>query len=274
MIAHDKPTNVAGSVAGWVDRVATLPRPLLLAFDVDGTLAPIVADASKARVPVVVQRALARLGALPGVQLAVITGRDYGPLRTMLPIANSYRAMEHGAVLLGPGDVRRPGLPAPALQAKLERFEAWVRDHAVPHGAELERKRASRAIHVRTLLATNPTLAEGLLHEAKRVALTVGLRPREGRALIEAELAAADKGQALRRIVRRSGARGVFFAGDDFTDMSALSQAVELGGVGLFVRSDERPQAPDGVSGAVEGPEDMAALVCGLAQRLCRRGAR
>lgn len=252
----------------WVQAIAALPRPLVLAFDVDGTLAPIVRDAAEARVPVTLQRGLRRLARVPGVHPAVITGRDWPSLRRMLPLTGMYRAVEHGGLLLPPGSNTRPAAPTAAEQAKLQAFEEWALTHAVPAGADLERKRSSRGLHVRKLAASSPEQAEALLAQAQQAAARCGLLPRHGRSIVEAELQEANKGEALRRIVAAIGARGVFFAGDDLTDLPAIEQAVAHDGVGLFVRSADRPQAPEGVSGAVEGPEEIAAIVLGLVECL------
>lgn len=248
----------------WAASVAALPRPILLAFDVDGTLSPIVERSDSARIPAEVQRNLRYLSTLPAVRLAVITGRDLGALRRMLPFAELYRAIEHGAVVLSPGELARPLPPRGAQGERLQAFADWVERQAVPAGGVLESKRASRALHVRALSRHEPERALALLREAKSVALALGLQPREGRSVLEAELVPGDKGRALRRIRRLTAARGVFFAGDDYTDEPAIACAVEDGGIGLFVASEERPQPPPKATGSLAGPQEVAELVARL----------
>jgi trehalose 6-phosphate phosphatase len=70
------------SAEGQAALVATMARRPLLAFDFDGTLAPIVARPDDARVPTAVQQRLERLGrALP---LAIVSGRRVDDVRARL----------------------------------------------------------------------------------------------------------------------------------------------------------------------------------------------
>lgn len=243
------------------EAVRELPRPLLLAFDVDGTLAPIVDRPEAARVPDELQRELRRLARAEGITVAVLTGRDQRALTRMLRVPGAYRGFEHGRVIVAPGE--RPNAPQPtrAERARLADFERWVKDEAAPAGAELEQKRASRVLHVRELAKRDPRRAESLLAQAKRVAKAAGLHVRPGRAVLEAELIPGDKGAALRTLYRKTRARGVVYCGDDVTDIPALRAATELGGIGIFVRSAERPRKPSGVRCSVPGTSDIEALV-------------
>jgi len=50
-------------------------RPLILSFDVDGTLAPIVAHPSLAQVPEATRRIIASLVTRPGVIVILVSGR-------------------------------------------------------------------------------------------------------------------------------------------------------------------------------------------------------
>ena len=86
------------------DRIVGLPRPLLLAFDVDGTLAPIVARPERARVPTATRRVLAHLAASRGIDVALVTGRDAASLRRVVRVARVWRALEHGRLVVAPGE--------------------------------------------------------------------------------------------------------------------------------------------------------------------------
>lgn len=248
-------------------RILRLPRPLLLAFDVDGTLSPIVDDPERARVPTAVGSALRRIVRASGVEVALVTGRDGAALSRMVRVPGAYRGVEHGRRVLRPGERLRAPAPTAAQRTALSRFEAWAQREAVPKGAELEVKRGSRGLHVRKLGRDAPALAEQLLKAAAQVAEDCGLHARRGRAVLEAEIEAADKGRALRQIHTATDARSVVFAGDDLTDLPAIAFAVEAGGVGLFVRSPERPEAPAGVevTATLDGPAAVASLVQAIA---------
>ncbi|MGD8862598.1 MAG: trehalose-phosphatase [Myxococcales bacterium] len=251
-----------------LERILALPRPLLLAFDVDGTLAPILDDPAAARVPVDTGKALRRLAGRRGLRVALVTGRDARSLAQMVRVPGAFRAVEHGRVVIAPGQRAGGGRLSREEHAKLDAFEQWVRKRAVPAGGELEVKAAARALHVRKLERRDPDRAAGLLAEAARMARTAGLSPRPGRAVLEAELSAGDKGIALANLVRQTRAKGVMYAGDDLTDRPAIAKASELGGVGLFVKSPERRRTPRGASGALRDQHEMGVLVRELADAL------
>jgi len=252
----------------WATRFAALPAPRLLALDVDGTLAPIAERPERARVPKRVVELLGRLTELPALHVALLTGRDPKALRRLVPLRGLWRAVEHGRRWAAPGRRLPPLRPNREERSALHAFATWAQRHALPEGAVLERKPNSVGLHVRPLLSERPQTAERLLREARERAEALGLRARAGRALLEAEAGpAADKGRALRTIVRESGARGVLFAGDDTTDVPALRAARELGGLALFVRSAERARPPE-ASGVLDGPEAVAELLEALLERL------
>lgn len=253
-------------------RILALPRPLLLAWDVDGTLAPIVDDPAQARVSEGLLENLRSLSDVPGICLALITGRDSNALAAMLSLPAAYLAVEHGAVILAPGEHSEISAVADQDRKKLTAFELWAKERAVKDGAELEVKRSSRGLHVRRLKQRNPELAADLLNEAESVANALGLTARRGRAVLEAELYRGDKGAALQDIATLSGARGVCFAGDDLTDGPAIECAVALGGVGLFVRSVERPRGPALASATLNGCADVQRLVSVLAELALHSG--
>ena len=247
------------------DAIARLPRPLLIALDVDGTLAPIVAEPDAARVPRKTRAVVRALADLPRVNVALITGRSASSLRTVAGTLEVWRGLEHGRVIVRPGEaLPRSGLD-PAARERLAAFERWAKKHATPHGARLERKGAARAVHVRELADDDPAEAKRLLRAAKIAAEKLGLHPRTGKAVLEAEAAPGDKGDALEAIRFASRSRGVVYAGDDITDYPALRRAAVLGGIGIFARSVERPDLPRGMMAAVvDGPEGVLEVLSSL----------
>lgn len=249
----------------WVEVVAALAAPRLIALDVDGTLAPIVDDPGAARVPAETVALLRRLDAKDGVRVALVTGRDASSLSSVAPLHGVWRAVEHGAVLMA------PNAPEPAHELEegrreaLEEFADQAREQWVDESVALEEKATSYAIHVRRL--EDEGRAEAILDEAEQAADELGLHARRGRAVLEAEARKGDKASALRRLIAHTGAASVLYAGDDLTDVPAIELAAERG-VGLFVTSPERPEAPEGASGALAGTDAVLALLTALADRL------
>ncbi|MEM7433775.1 MAG: trehalose-phosphatase [Myxococcota bacterium] len=248
-----------------VDRVLSLARPLLVGLDVDGTLAPIVEDPDAATIPESTMASLQRLGHADDVVLALITGRDLSSLSRMEQIDGIWRGVEHGGVVIAPGERPKPRAMTESHRDALDRFDAWTREHA--EGAFIEHKPGAIAVHVRVLAQAEPERAQEILEEAEAFANSVGLHPRQGRSLVEVEAVTGDKGEALREIFGRSRAESVFFAGDDVTDLPAIEFANQHG-VGAFVISDERTAPPGTPMTTLDGVDAVATLLADLARRL------
>ncbi len=210
-----------------VDDLVALDRPLLVALDVDGTLAPIVRDPDEATIPPQTLELLKVLASAPTVEVALITGRDLESLSRMERLDGIWRGVEHGGLVVGPGE--EP--------------------------------------HVRAIAETDPDRANRLLDEAEELATRLGLHVRKGRCVREAEALSFDKGEALRQIFERSGARSVFFAGDDVTDVPAIEFANNHG-IGAFVLSAEKPKPPSESMLVIESASEVAQLLAELSRRL------
>lgn len=187
----------------------------LLAFDFDGTLAPIVDDPAAARVPADLARCLARLGRrLP---VAVISGRAVADVQARLDFAPRWVIGNHG--------IEDPSLPGrEAARAALDAARASLRvgDAALARaGVAVEDKGYSIALHYR--LAPDPVAAmaaiDGLLEPLGERVARFG-----GKAVVNLHAPGApDKAHALAALRERAGARAVFFAGDDVNDEPAFA---------------------------------------------------
>ncbi len=270
-------------VEALLQGVLELPRPLLLAWDVDGTLAPITADPTATAVPKHVVTLLDELGCVPDVEVALVTGRDVDTLQMLAPVQRAWRAVQHGAILYAPltlspdatsepdvtvsgnpigqenniapgAEVWRVPLPPSEQVIALEAFIAWAQDQLVTLGAGLETKFGSAAVHVRQMMETQPHQAREVLTCALEYALEHSLPVRQGRALIEVDLMCGNKGDALQKLVEVTGARGVSYCGDDWTDVPALERVQSLQGMAAFVLSEDRPVP------LVEGVETLSSV--------------
>lgn len=188
-------------------------RPLLVASDYDGVLAPLVDVPSEAYPEPGIAEVLARLSAVPGVTVALVSGRGLADLQATSGITGDLRWIgSHGAEFDGPltGDLadRRDDLVA--------RLEPLVT--GTP-GARLEVKPASVAVHVRQV-ADRPAAA-ALLEQA-RAAVDSSLTMKPGKDVFEVAVTDADKGSAVRRLAAEIGARAVLYLGDDVTDEDVL----------------------------------------------------
>jgi trehalose 6-phosphate phosphatase len=184
-------------------------RPLLVASDYDGVLSPLVDDPSAAVPQPGAAEALARLAAVPGVTVALVSGRGVADLQRTSGLTGAYRWVgSHGAEFDGP------------LTGELaDRRDALARQLApvvaeVP-GARLEVKPASVAVHVRQV--PDAAAGEALLERAGALA-DPSVTRKPGKAVLELAVTDADKGSALRRLRDELGAGAAVYLGDDVTD--------------------------------------------------------
>jgi trehalose 6-phosphate phosphatase len=205
------------------------------------------------------------LAGLPSVVVALLTGRDLDSLQRMERLEGIWRAVEHGGVVLAPGEPMVERTLSESQREALERFREWTAKNA--EGAFIEHKPQSIAVHVRGVAERDPQRANRILAEADALAAALGLHVRRGKALREAETVPHDKGNALDEIRRRSGAASVFFAGDDITDFPAIRLASERG-IGVFVRSDERRETPAENAIVLDGVEQLGDVLRELCIRL------
>src|SRR5215468_8174803 len=128
--------------AGRAALVTALGGRPLLAFDFDGTLAPIVVRPEEARVSEAVSGRLARLASLRPV--AIITGRSVEDVAPRLGFEPQYIVGNHGAE--DPTDARQLDMSA------LERFRCLLAANAErtqAAGVGVEDKGYSIALHYR-----------------------------------------------------------------------------------------------------------------------------
>lgn len=181
----------------------------LLAFDFDGTLAPIVTHPDDARVA---QEHIARLERLARLRpLAIITGRAVDDVRPRLGFTPTFIVGNHGAEEWG----QAPPRDTAPLEDLLARLQGQA-DSFLAEGIQLEDKRYSLTLHYRR--AADPLLARARL--ARLLAdLPDALRVFDGKSVVNIVLAhAPDKFDALDSLVRRAHCETAVFVGDDVTD--------------------------------------------------------
>jgi trehalose 6-phosphate phosphatase len=240
---------------GRLDAIAGTPR-LLIAADFDGTLAPIVARPDLASPAPGAMASLRLALALPQTAVAVLTGRGLADLRERMgPLEGAWLSGGHGAELSG------PHVEAPAHDASLllESIAEPLRRLA-PEGDGFlhERKPGSVAVHYRAVEPARAAAAVEAIVET--VARPAGLAVRHGKMVVELMGVDADKGRALRRIQRLTGATATVYVGDDVTDEDAFAV---LGSGDVAVKIGQPPTEADYV---VATPEEAHALLAHLVE--------
>jgi trehalose 6-phosphate phosphatase len=225
--------------------LARVPGEAAILLDVDGTLAPIVADPAEARVPDETRAELRRLVARYAL-VGCVTGRPSAVAREIVGVDGILYAGEHG-LELDPEALR--WIP------ELDRFVAAAR-------WPVERKHFTASFHFRT--ADDEEAAVAVLSEIADRARAAGLVARWGRKVLEVRPpVSAHKGTALVHLLESRGLRRALFAGDDDTDLDGFGAMDELDiGVKIAVASDEGPPALRGAADlVVDGPAGLLELL-------------
>ena len=237
----DDPEQLARVVGG-------LPRPLLLALDVDGVLSRLVDHADDARLTDGVGDALARLAGRPDVHVAVLSGRSLDGLRQF--------DFDPAVIVIGSHGSEVEGDPTPVLSVAQAQCLADLGDLArrgasdAGEGAWVEYKPTSVVLHVRR---APPSTAGAALDATVRVAgelSDVTIKP--GSAVVELMASPADKGRALVALRQRHAPSTTIFVGDDITDEDAF-RVLDRTDIGIKVGEGDtaarhRLASPDAVA--------------------------
>ncbi len=245
---------------------------ILLALDFDGCLAPFVLDPADARPLPESADALRTLSTLPGVHLALVSGR---PLADLFHLA----APPSGTVLVGShgaehGEVDPAGelhlTPVdltPAQRDLLAQVTSAVEQIAQDHpGVWIERKPAAAVVHTRALPADQ---ASAVLQEAMAGPGGLpGVSPMHGDQVVEIAVVDATKGESLQALRAHLPGVPALYAGDDVTDETALA-VLGTGDVGVKVGG-----APTVAEHRVAGVDEVAQMLSRLAMWRAERPPR
>jgi trehalose 6-phosphate phosphatase len=208
----------------------------LLAFDFDGTLAPIVAARDAASVPPGTLALLRVLAIL--YPCAIISGRARADVAARVSRVPLIAVIGNLGAEAGFGPVNRSGRRK--LVAWKRRLKAEL--SFVP-GIDVEDKGFSLAVHYRQV----PSWAAARHLSLRAASALEGARVSGGHAVIHVAPAdAPDKGAAIGDLLRRIGPRPVLYVGDDRSDEEVFrSPLVDVGvRVGRTARSAARWYLP------------------------------
>jgi trehalose 6-phosphate phosphatase len=238
--------------------VASAPRPFLVAVDVDGTISMIVAHPADAVLIDGARSALARLAAIDGIVVGVVSGRPLYELRGQFGFDDHTR-------LIGSHGLEDSSEPTPALTAderrRLDALRRELQDATadVP-GAWVEDKPLSAVLHVGQVPRSQGDAI--LAHAEVRLGERVGLYLVPGHRGLEVAIRPASKRPAVERLRTETGARAVVYIGDDITDEQVLAT---LRPPDIGVRVGDRPSA---APWRLAGPAEVVELLDAVADRL------
>jgi len=241
------------------------PAGTLLALDFDGTLAHIVDDPTQAYAHERSVAALARLGRVLG-QVAIVTGR---PVRQALELGGfdgveglerlviwgQYGAEQWDAAT---SETIEPDRPEP-ISRLADELPGWLEQRGAGH-VRIEDKGLAIAVHTRGI---DPGLLDELSQPLSDLAADLGLVVEPGRQVVELRAPGSDKGDAVRALASRLGARQVIFAGDDLGDLPAFAAVEELresglGGLLICSASTEQDALVARADIVLDGPDAVA----------------
>jgi trehalose 6-phosphate phosphatase len=209
------------SAAGKTELATLLARPALLAFDFDGTLAPIVDLPQAAQMPVASGQLLQLL--CEKAPVAIISGRSIGDLQGRLGgVKPKYLVGNHG--LEGINDASSRLAEAQALCAQWRQQLAPLLAHdPAARGVVLEDKTYSLTLHYR--LAPDASAAAGWLRS-----VVAGLDPAPhvigGKQVLNLMPSrTSNKRQALESLLQQERLTHALYAGDDDTDEAIFADA-------------------------------------------------
>lgn len=208
---------------------------VFLFLDFDGTLAPIVDDPDKARMPQETKQLLSRFARDSKFTLAIISGRELSDLRARVGLKNVIYAGNHGLEIHGPGIQFVEPVAAGRLKA-LGELSRHLRSRLRSiSGVKVENKVFSASVHFR---AAPPSRIPEVRDAVDAAVIFDGhpFRVTEGRKVYEIRPSVAwDKGAAVRWIQKTAGRQAALpvYIGDDSSDEDAF-QALD-GGVTIGV---------------------------------------
>lgn len=255
----------------WVHRVMVekaLDRPLVLLFDYDGTLAPLVSHPRYAAMLPTARESLAALASVEDVRIAVVSGRALGSVKSLVGIHGVWYAGSNG-MHIDVGSEQRVDSTiaafdpvADALMTALEGPVKWF------PGTWIERKPGCLSLHYRSLL---PLMAACFVEEVQDVlkGLEPACPPLRVRPVSKAiEVALADswtKGNAITWMLMRCPARAFpVFVCDGANDEEGVAIVNARGGLTIGVG----PDAPVDVTVRLATPRDLSEELAYLARLL------
>lgn len=236
-------------------------KRLVVFFDYDGTLTPIVDRPEDAKLTEEMRETLVHLA--ERVPVAIVSGRDLDDVLDLMGEQRFWVSGSHGFDVRSPEDERtQVDVGSDALPALDEATERLAEPVGRIEGAWVERKRFAIAVHHR---ATPDPLVDDLrrIVEAE-AARHNGLRMSGGKKIFELRpVADWDKGKAILWLLDAMGLDepdvAPVFLGDDVTDEDGFT-ALRDRGIGIVVADMSDPESANRTSAALDRLDDPDAV--------------
>lgn len=211
-------------------------RNLFLLLDYDGTLTPIVSLPERALCPLAVKRVLEELRDLPGVHVAIISGRSLEDVQKKVGVSDIIYVGNHGLDIEYP-DGRHKDVLSRDRTTELRRITQNLQNSLkeIP-GILFEEKGPILSVHYRSVhqelsKQIRPVIEEELHLWKGHWKMASGKMVLEIQPNIDFH-----KGKAVREILKTSSCRNLLsiYLGDDQTDEDAF-RAIKSQGISVFI---------------------------------------
>ena len=211
---------------------------ILLLFDYDGTLTPIVSRREDALLSPVVRDLLESLAAKPRYTVGIVSGRSLDDLAVKADIPGIIHAGNHGMEIRGEGlNFVHPGaLSRRVILDEVESILVEVLGHI--QGVIVEHKGLTLTVHYRGVPEAHAGEVQATVAAATLSYVEAGnLRLTQGKMVVEIRPAIPwDKGKAIEKIRNECGNHPLpVYFGDDRTDEDGFRVVQDMGGVAVFV---------------------------------------
>ena len=233
-------------------------HPVLVVFDVDGTLAPIVPRPDRARIPAATLRLLGLAARARNVAVAVLSARTRRDLARMVPVRGVRRVAQYGIGSVVGVSARRRSAWRRSAEALATRLTS-VAEGRRP--AYVERKGVTVALHDRGVSPGTLRSIRLALRPVEAAARALEFTPVRGTRVTEFIPRGHGKARGLRALLDKRGAfaaRTVFYWGDSEADEPAFAA---LGRRHLSIKVGPGPTR---AGHRVDGPRDAARLLASV----------
>lgn len=199
-------------------------RPILLAVDFDGVLAPLVDDPTQSRPLPASVEAIEQIMDADDVVVAYVSGRDLDGLSAAsTPPPEVHLVGSHGAQWQGRTRVEADhGLMTAQQSELLEQVTAELDEIVLRHpGTRVENKPTGSVLHTR--LADGDAGESATREALEGPAKLPGVKVTPGKNVVEIAVTETNKGDAVEWLRLHFGATGVCFIGDDVTDETVFA---------------------------------------------------
>jgi trehalose-phosphatase len=211
---------------------------VLLLFDYDGTLTPIVASPEIATLSEETRRSLTTLAGMDKFVVGVVSGRGLSDLEALVAIPGLVYAGNHGLEISGAG-MDFIHQDAPSFKATLvEIAKSLERGLAGVPGILVDNKRLTITVHFRSTPDSYASQVDSMVVATAAPYVDSGImRITRGKKVVEVRPNLDwGKGQAIEKIREycRDNPYLVFF-GDDHTDEDGFTVVQDAGGLAVFI---------------------------------------